>query len=231
MIEQLILVSEEKDILKKYNVKNFYSFNRIAVPSVIGTGDLIYTISYSNPQYIHPMRFGLVKKDRSQLTDEYSTIFIDEPSPAFSYYHHMSHHHPRRCIAILDAFIVATDGRKYLIHFANRERAIALAGFYDTWTDATGQPQVGFALVTTAGNSFFQKLGIKEMPVVIRRSDISAWIQNEYVGSDIRSILSNRNENWFDGYPVKNDMPRGIISNKLLQPIGPRLVVKKASPE
>lgn len=202
------------------------------MPYAIGFGDRVYTISYETPQDLHPMRFGRFAKDKNTFTNKYSTIFIDEATPAFSYYYHMSHHHSRRCIAILDAFIVTTgDGRKYLIHFANRELAIALAGFFDTWTDESVQPQVGFALVTTTGNAFFKKLGILEMPVVIRRSDISAWIQNEYVGLDIHNILANRNENWFDGYLVKSDLPQAMVSNKLLQPIGPRLQVKKANPE
>lgn len=223
MVEYLVLASEAAAIEKKYGVSSFYKFYNIQAPSIIGVGDLAYTITYENYQYMNPMQFGRTGNDFNKSRFDKACIFIDDPTPSFSHYHHMSQHHPKRCLVIVDAFVVSNQqGKQYLIHLQSGERAFALAGFYETSLDDSGKPQIVFRLVTVLANDFLKGIGVAQMPVIVDTKDIPVWIKNEYVGRGIQSIFKNRHQDSLNGFPIKSVFP-GPANWDQLRPAGDRL--------
>lgn len=224
MIEELVWVSDSKTIEQKHNCRNLYFGREIKAPFVIGYGDQVWTIAYEANQILNTMVLGYtnyyVEGKRETIN-----ISIDQSTEAFSYNRHMTAHHPKRCVVIADAFLVTgNDGTKYLVHPQSGERAIGLAGFYESWNDPnTGQSFVGCALVTSRSTTMLQKIGVYEMPILIQKSDFSAWLDPDYSSYEIKRIFSEKDERFLNAFPIRNNVLPGKVSWNQLKPVGERL--------
>lgn len=219
-----IIVSNTKDIEKKYQVKASRSRLPTELPCVLTEGDKFWTISSKSTGFLGCMTLGF-NKEYSLKRQNQLTFYIESPTDYFINHHLLTHIHVKRCIVIVDAFLVSTpENLTYLIHFQNKERAFAIAGMYDNWMDMdSGIAETGFGIITVPSNPLLKSIGVMEMPMIISKENVSIWLNPETKDQDINKLIHPYNEALMNGYPVSGKILSGQITNEHLCPIGNRL--------
>ena len=84
----------------------------------------------------------------------------------------------KRCLVPVSGFYEWQDTGKgkvpYHIYLKD-EPVFALAGLYDTWIDAQGQPLDSYTIITTSANDFMERLHHR-MPVILSEETEDLWL-------------------------------------------------------
>jgi putative SOS response-associated peptidase YedK len=101
----------------------------------------------------------------------------------------------KRCLVITNGFYewqtVGKEKIPYCMELRN-QKAFALAGLYDNWTDpATGEILNTFTVITTRANPRMEEIHNlkKRMPVILSPEDEGKWLLPQLTPSEIQSIF------------------------------------------
>ncbi len=110
----------------------------------------------------------------------------------------------QRGLLPMDYIIVQLEtGKPYLIFLKDKKRPMALACVWDAWKkDMLDELVYGFAIVTVPVYGELEKLGIKEMPLILPENKYKKWINQDSPLSTISNMLNPVDEKLINGYPV-----------------------------
>ena len=122
--------------------------------------------------------------------------------------------HQRRCVVPLSGFFEwkkddAGPKRPFAIHLKHGA-IMSVAGVWERWTSADGQPLHSCSIVTTVANDFMRQLHDR-MPVILAEPDIEGWLNPERrETSHLQSFLKPCPSDWLTAYEVstKVNSPR-----------------------
>ncbi len=126
----------------------------------------------------------------------------------------------KRCIIPADGFYewkqLDTGKQPMRIMMKNGE-PFGFAGLFDTWTSPDGEKISTCTIITTKPNEIVSDIHDR-MPVILRREDVSLWLDRERYDADmLQSLLVPYAASEMTSYPVssivgnaKNDMPQCI---------------------
>lgn len=165
-------------------------------PVVVGNGE---------DRRIELMTWGLIPPWAKEFKTEFSTI----NAKAETLFESKLYRGPalkRRCIVPMSGFIEwkrdDAGKRPFCIHH-KAEPIMSLAGVWETWSGGAGAgPKHSFSVITTAPNSFMEKIH-NRMPVVLGREDEEAWL--DPANSDqvrLSRLLKPCPSEWLDGFEV-----------------------------
>jgi putative SOS response-associated peptidase YedK len=131
-----------------------------------------------------------------------------------------------RCMVLVDGFFEFRDvnGKKfpYLIRLRS-EKAFALAGIWDTWSD-----RKTFSIVTTEANPLMEMIHNtkKRMPVILSRKLERDWIDPEIDKESLKDLMVPYDENDMKAHPVSRDLGKRDVDTDV-----PEIFKEKNYPE
>jgi len=158
----------------------------------------IPVICSDNPGIIKLLKWGLIPSWTRSSEDAKSIRFktfnaraesVDQ-KPSFS-----SSFRSRRClIPVIGFFEWQHAGKEkipwYVYHAGNE--IMSLAGIYDDWTETdTGEVYSTFSIITSEANDLMAEIhnSAKRMPVILNKSDESAWINPSTTVNEASRLL------------------------------------------
>lgn len=238
MCKKFVLAGSLETIENRFNARLDPNTMEISKLYAVSSGDSSYVITSQEPNVLKVFKFGMtpgfskeplnlinarVEGDKNRSDDpNYNgskSIFL---KPVF-----MKPIQSQRCIVIADAYYEWSDQKKpYLVFLQNKNRPIAFAGIYDQWLNPESSEIVfSFAIITTTANSLLQNLGVKRMPVILSRSDETAWIKASNPLSEVLRLLISYPSEKMNAYPVSDMVNiQGVNDPSMLNPIGEKLI-------
>lgn len=128
----------------------------------------------------------------------------------------------RRCIVPLSGFIEwkregESSKRPFAIHLADKS-IMSVAGIWEHWVSKeTGEIVDSFSIVTTAANSFMEKIHDR-MPVILDRADEAEWLDPKIIDTQkVLRLVKPCPSDWIDSYEISPlvNSPRNNSSNVL----------------
>jgi putative SOS response-associated peptidase YedK len=144
----------------------------------------------NSPNRLVEMQWGLIPAWSKEPRMKFSTINARAETVATSTVFR-GPFKSRRCLVPASGFYEwkqAGQGKQpYCIRLRGGE-LFAFAGLYDTWHDADGSELHSFTIITTAPNPLVAPIH-NRMPVILRRDDEAAWLEQETDPADLQRLL------------------------------------------
>lgn len=164
-------------------------------------GQHLAVISNHNPDNLSFFKWGLVPfwaEDAAignKLINARSETVHEKPSykKAFK---------SRRCLVLSDGFFEwKKDGSDKIPHyiFLPHHQLFAMAGLWETWEGASGEPLHTFTILTTTPNTMMKDIHHR-MPVILPGEEEENWLKNDQT-DELRKLLKPY-EGKMEHYPV-----------------------------
>ena len=135
----------------------------------------------------------------------------------------------QRCLVIADTFIESTGKKEqkksYNVYLKENENPIAFAGIWDKWRNKeTGEIHDTFAIITTRPNQLMLQIPHERMPVILKPSLFSRYLNDKSPLSDITAMLEPYPAKDMNAYEIATSFyQERSDARKALQPLGQRL--------
>lgn len=201
------------------------------------TKPFLPAIPQEDPGAIRYFQWGLIPgwvKDR-QTADKISlSTFNARAEGIFEKASFRSSARHKRCMVCVHGFFEwhHTERDKIPYYIKRKDnRAFALAGLYESWTDRqTGEIIDTISIITTRANPMLEKIhnSKKRMPVILDEKDEIHWIDPSKNRPDLESFFKPFDENKLRAYPVnkhlflrhENPLDPGILKEFHAKPEG-----------
>ena len=240
MCKKFVLASSIETIENRYNARLDQNTIEIQKSYSVSCGDYSYVITCENPHVVQVFKFGMTpfySAEPLNITNaraEGAKNRNDDASykGSKSIFLQTAFKKPiqsQRCIVIADAWYEWSDLNKpYLVYLQNKNRPFGFASIYDLWVNPeTKEIVTSFAIITTTANSLLQSIGFKRMPVILSKSNETAWINASNPLSESLRLLMPYPSEKMNAYPVSNMVNiKGLNDLSMLKPIGEKLLVE-----
>ncbi len=149
------------------------------------TQDLPVIVKIKGKVILDLFRWGLIPhwaKDKElsyKMINARAETVAEKPSYKGAFLNH-------RCLVPASGFFEweRTDAGRFPHYITLKDRKLfAFAGISSEWTGPDGETINSFSIVTTGANALMQKLHDR-MPVILRKEDEEAWLDNEVTDID-----------------------------------------------
>lgn len=133
----------------------------------------------------------------------------------------------RRCVVPMDGFYEwragPAEGARpvkvpWWIHRPDR-RPFGVAGLWERWRRAEGDPLVTFTLLTTAASAWMRPLHDR-MPVVLDTEGAATWLDGAADGAALTAVLRPAPDSWFEAWEVSRAVNRPTHdAPELIEPV------------
>lgn len=133
----------------------------------------------------------------------------------------------RRCVVPMDGFYewraAPAEGSRpkkvpWWIHRPDR-RPFGVAGLWERWRPAEGDPLVTFTLLTTTASAWMRPLHDR-MPVVLDAEGAAIWLDPGADGAALTEVLRPAPDSWFEAWEVSRAVNRPIHDGPdLIEPV------------
>jgi putative SOS response-associated peptidase YedK len=197
---------EQLTLLPRYNVAPSQS-----LPVVIR----------NSPNRLVEMQWGLIPSWSKEPRGQFSTINARaetiSKSPVFR-----GPFKSQRCLVPASGFYewqrTSTGKQPFCIRIKDDE-LFAFAGLYDVWHDADGNQLYSYTVITTAPNQLVAPIH-NRMPVILRRDDEDAWLDQQTDPARLMSLLVAYPAEEMQAYPVSRALNNPANEGaELMQPL------------
>ena len=236
MCGRIVVVDTVEAIEKRFNVEA--QNVQLEMNFNLGIGQMAPVITDSQPRQLQLFQFGLTpnwaKKQMYLFNARAEGDHNPEDDPNYpgakGIIQKPAFRKPirsQRCLVVASAFLEGPKNiglsKPYLVYL-QKGRPFALAGVWDTWTDANGNQINSFAVVTTTANSLLQSIGHPRMPVILDEEEEKTWLNPDTHLSVITNMLDPYPPELMNAYPISPECKNQKNNHKeLIMPQGERL--------
>jgi len=239
MCGQYAIVSKIEKIEKQFNVQMKegleFESNKLIIP---GTKGLV--ITDKNPRIVQDFTFGFTPawadKLKYIINARAEGDHNKENSPDYTGGKGIINKpffrkaiRSQRCLVIADSFIESTGKKElkksYNVYLKEYVNPIAFAGIWDTWQNKeTGEIHDTFAIITTRPNQLMLKIPHERMPVILKPSMFSRYLNTRSPLSDITAMLEPYPAKEMNAYEISTSFyNERNNARKALQPFSQRV--------
>jgi putative SOS response-associated peptidase YedK len=175
----------------------------------------------NSPNRLVEMQWGLIpswsKEPRAQFSTINARAETISKSPVFR-----GPFKSRRCLVPASGFYEwqrTSNGKQPFCIRLKDDDLFAFAGLYDIWRDADGNELYSYTVITTTPNRLVAPIH-NRMPVILRRDDEDAWLDNKTEPTRLMSLLAAYPAEEMEAYPVSRALNNPANEGaELMQPV------------
>ena len=175
----------------------------------------------NSPNRLVEMQWGLIPSWSKEPQAQFSTINARAEtvtkSPVFR-----GPFKSRRCLVPASGFYEwqrTSNGKQPFCIRLKDDDLFAFAGLYDIWRDADGNELYSYTVITTTPNRLVAPIH-NRMPVILRRDDEDAWLDNKTEPTRLMSLLAAYPAEEMEAYPVSRALNNPANEGaELMQPV------------